>query len=232
MCKFIIPILFFVVSSFVLANSRAPMNIDAAKTGNLKKPISGVEVQKEVLNINCEKNLCTISANYKFFSKKSHNAELQFIAPQNDSIKVKTNGSFVPVKIEPFMFDRRNTYYPIKGDKLIQGVFEMHIKKGENSLNVHYQQYMGAMEEGRSGDFYFYITYELWPLKQWKLSPNFKMYIKVSWLRIENLFESIFKTQLAKCKNKYGPIRSIENGKEILEYNFTLKFPNPTCLFL
>lgn len=146
-------------------------------------------------------------AEYTVYSDKPVEFATDFILPKNKEISFSVNGK---AEIAPLMVLKkkdipawvyRNKHVSNEPAQLFKGVISGKLKKGTNLIRVTYKQPLSKIEfrntEHRLSP---YFTYELWPLREWKLGKGFKLDIEVRF------------TSPATQKR---PICGVDNGEEL-----------------
>lgn len=153
---------------------------------------------------------CKVTAVYEVESEKSLNYSFEFISPSGEETQAKVNSEGVSsVKPEPLVIKivefpyneeqniknedsviyRFSQYCRGSGcqsdqNKLYRVVFPGKLEKGLNTIKVEYKQPVGANEEKygyvTTSKWSNQISYELWPLKEWKFDKDFSIAVKFS----------------------------------------------------
>lgn len=193
--------LIIVISSIATANMRAPYRNEFKGSTEIRTSIPNLTVMKEELLFACDfpyrgslnevlhqTREVQTSATYQVFSTTETDANFDFILTVNQPAKASINGiaSTVSTPIEINKPKPRRNF----GDTIDSSYrvsFSGHLKKGINTLNVNYSQPMSVHE--RTGGIYpFFITsyftsafsYDLSPLREWKLDDAFTMDIRIT----------------------------------------------------
>lgn len=260
---------FFLVFSTngVFANLRAPWVVNRYPSYSIASSNSSLIVLKETLDFKCdpiyegdgnlsriiEKN-CKVEAIYFIESAADSSYPLEFILPSDKNVITSVNemDSQTTKPLELTISDIEKEGYRLsdlcnfceeKMNKLYNAKFTAKFVKGSNKIRVQYEQPLAITEIShgyfQSSKWSNSFSYELWPLKGWKLDPGFEMKIKFT-TKVGGAVSRFFGKKVnAECRGidlrfvKYpSPTfknQSGENGfKNFYEYNQNL---NPYYTF-
>ncbi|WP_303851861.1 hypothetical protein [Seleniivibrio woodruffii] len=117
---------------------------------------------------------------------------------------------FVLCTIKDNYIRNANMFFSEKTEpwKLYKIDFEAQIESGVNTVRVDYIQPYSYEEKwggkGKYADHFKYVTYELWPLKEWKLADDFHMDISIK-----------------VSVQRHGFLKMKKNGFEVFGRNFS-----------
>ena len=208
--------LFFLFFSQVFSNVRAPNTIPYLPSSSLWQVDESLIVEQETLDFRCgyytdtpqwtdkviSQSACQVSATYSIQSNESKNLLFKFISQSESGIEISLNEQTVQVEnIKTIQLDSKG-YHKFKTvtnyqNKPVPKLYEIGfqgtlVSDKTNQLTVKYLQPMGAKEVDygySTGEWQSEFSYELWPLKEWKLKKDFKLQIAVT---IENLDVGFF----------------------------------------
>ena len=223
MKKIFAAILILSAVTAVDANMRAPWGHQSMPSRTIKSSCADtLTVIKEELSFFCEypyegnisevveqKKYTDITAVYYIKAETSTECSFEFVMPHNVPIKAIINGSECTVKKTAQSDD---TYTPHnRFDKnLYSAVFTGKIRPGENIISIQYRQLADVWETAYGyftrSRFSTSVTYELWPLKEWKLSDTFSLTVNVKVQDYSSIRRSIFGSR--------NSIRIFEGKKE------------------
>jgi hypothetical protein len=190
------------------ANLRAPWHIQPFSAFSLMPAgrVQGLTVLGETLEFNCQAlfegdadadklraSACMVKAAYRFKSGSSANAALEFVGPSAEGLTVHVNGELTASAVSRIEMERnaaaRYAAYPAcrhcASDEmpLYSAKFKAAFHSGENEIAISYTQPLSSREVSYG---YFQTSkweqgfeYELWPLKEWNLSPDFQMQVRI-----------------------------------------------------
>lgn len=237
-------LILFLLSTPVIANLRAPWQITPFPSFALLGGKSLVVVAED-LEFDCpdlyksepdidllQKAACKVSATYRVIAKADAVVGLEFIGPSTDSMAANVNGKASELVTSSIPLTRKQAeaygMYPVcrfcsvESLPLKSGRFRAALKKGENTINVTYVQQL-ALREVSYGYFQDSkwsqgFDYEIWPLSEWEIAPDFKMHIRIK-TPARGFFSRIFETEHPwEC--------SAENFGEASDRNLRFPFPN------
>lgn len=171
------------------ANMRAPRHINHAPSFSLNSLRTGhLIVEKEKLNIDCDYQRCAVQSVYFIRSDIEEELAFVFVLPENTPVQARVTGTLQPTTVT---LDEAQTWMPPwPGDlqlPLYQAAFRGHIRTGMNLINIKYSQPLtiferayGYFTDSRSVEQF---TYQLGPLKEWKLADHFSLEVSLSTLR-------------------------------------------------
>lgn len=183
-------ILLALICSNSYANMRAPMGylnhgmeeIRTDQTGLLtviKEDLhfeAGYPFLSSVKKANEQK--VRVNAKYIIFSEKESNYTFEFVSGKASDIEILVNKDKTDVKQ---LASKIESEYEMG---IYQLEFTSKINKGFNTIEASYVQKMSYIEYGYGyffdGEFSTYLDYYLYPLKEWRLGPNFTLNISAS----------------------------------------------------
>ncbi|MCB1174940.1 MAG: hypothetical protein KDK39_15315 [Leptospiraceae bacterium] len=181
-------ILLLAASSSVLANMRGPQFLNTSAAANLQKPGGQVVVQKENLTFSCTRiqidaplDPCTIRAVYTVQAFRSSTISLQFVLSERATqIKARLAGQSRPIQLQLPASDQHDRPGM---DRQATAIFQGPLPAGTHEIVVEYRQPVGLQEYGygyfSDGKFTAWLDFELWPLKEWQLAPDFQLELTV-----------------------------------------------------
>lgn len=181
-------------ASTAYANLRAPHLVEYAASGALPAAGTGLIVEAETLtfamgrpysgdigDVTGMQRHATIEARYFILSADTTRHDFEFIMADANPARVTINDqpatASEPVPMEVAAgHDIKPKRWKVRFSGLLQ--------KGRNTITFSYRQPV-SVREARHGYFTSskwesYVEYELWPLKEWQLSPDFKLRIAAS----------------------------------------------------
>jgi hypothetical protein len=259
---------FFILSTnAIFANLRAPWVVNRYPSYSLASSNPTLVVLKENLEFNCdpiyegegnlsrivEKN-CKVEAVYFIQSAADVSYPLEFILPSGKNV-ITTVNDLEPQTTKPTeitISDLEKEGYRLSDlckfceeriNKLYTATFTAKFALGSNKIRVQYEQPLAITEVShgyfQSSKWSNAFSYELWPLRDWKLDPKFEMKIKFT-TKVGGAFSRLFGNKVkAECRGldlrfvkTPSPTfkkQSGENGfKNFYEYNQNL---NPYYIF-
>ncbi|MBL8021206.1 MAG: hypothetical protein JNM27_16170 [Leptospirales bacterium] len=226
-------ILFILLSTSVMANLRAPWQITPFPSFALVGGKALVVVAED-LEFDCpdlyknepdfdslRKAACKVNATYRVVAKADTVVALEFIGPSTDLMTANVNGKSSEIVASGIPLTRKQAeaygMYPIcrfcASDEmqLKSGRFRAILKSGENTIHVTYVQQL-ALREVSYGYFQDSrwsqgFDYELWPLAEWEIAPDFRMNIRIR-TPARGFFSRIFETDHpweCRAENFGGP---------------------------
>lgn len=263
MKKIKILIIFFAIflvfiTASVLANLRAPYYRFFKGSGMLYSKGSNLTVQKEKLEILCDSpysgkldgvmakiHYCRIKAVYFFDSEKTKIYNFSFVLPVNEKISVSINtetGIKTDTKLLSQEFNGNKSWH-YHDDTLYQADFQAEIKSGNNTIIIEYSQPISVHETKygywTASQYLSEINYELWPLKEWKLSSDFSLDLEITVEDDDSLWRSLFGTSndlllIGLSKDKRTLYRELKieekKAKLFLKTSFNNNFPDSLAL--
>lgn len=207
----------------VLAHFQALANMSrgAYESGNSSSLTrNGTKIQdkltviKEDLQFDCNNNICNVSAVYFILSQNILTTQLNFIAPLRGSKPdISIGGRHISIdkteQLANTIKSPGNDQFQYQYRYENRYAFSVKFQSGLNILKVNYQQAMSMYTASSFGIYPFlsrkynyHFAYYLYPLKSWRLSPDFKLSIKVSTnmpKRRSKLKCKIFTTEKKSC---------------------------------
>lgn len=179
---------FSCVHTCVLANMRAPRVIAQGSSSALY-PHPTITALSETLALQCTLTACNVTATYWVTSDKQHDAHLTFVMPDAVPISAHVNQLSVNAQVQAFgpsrieeqkmLAEIAKANYSSAQTSLHQAQFIAPLRAGTNQIEVRYEQKLYAIESDygyfRKGRFDYTLRYEVWPLKEWVLAPNFAL---------------------------------------------------------
>jgi len=174
------------------ANLRAPRRLPQDGSSALYG-VAAVEVKREELSFACTRDTCEVTASYTVQADQAQQVELSFIVPGSARVHAKVAGNAVtprvisaealsPRELESLSLDTRSDT-----QTLHKAVFHAALAAGQNVIEVRYTQRGDGVERGygyfSEGHFVYQLRYELWPLKEWTLAPDFTLTLHVAYQR-------------------------------------------------
>lgn len=228
---------YFAVSAICLmlcsaayANMRAPRSINHAPSFSLRSAqTSQLTVEKERLNIDCHYQSCDVQAVYFIQSDIQADMTFVFVLPDNTPVQASLSGTLRPTTVTQ---DKSHSWTGPESDTrqlpLYQAAFSGNIKSGLNIINIKYNQPLTILERAYG---YFtdsrsieQFTYQLGPLKEWKLSDNFSLEVSLSTLRKRPERDGGWSLMRERTIDCFQPNQVLDNDKDNL--NLTLTFGN------
>lgn len=178
-------------SQGVHANMRGPVFRSEGSSSSLFGK-SDVQVQREELTFDCGRSVCKVRASYFLDTKDEASTELSFITPDAVGVKAQVNqqpvvSSTKPLQIMRSQERRLQKEFPNNADdlrKLYQASFPAQLNVGENRVDVEYSQPLYEFEADygyfKKSRFLSALRYEVWPLKEWKLSEDFTLTVQAN----------------------------------------------------
>jgi hypothetical protein len=172
------------------ANLRAPVVIPESPSSALARPTLPLTVEAEVLTFLCGEATCLVTAKYEVASGSASRVQLEFILPAEGPVTATTNSGQDSVQVVPAAPLRPEEVRTLPPDepqapRLFRAGFQSSLVEGSNTVTVRYSQPLGAEEV----DFGYFkkqgrkvqrFRYELWPLREWKRSPGFRVRLSVA----------------------------------------------------
>jgi hypothetical protein len=149
-------------------------------------------------------SMCDIVVHYRIVADSEITVNLQFIAPTEGDLHWKlgessgtaafvyeTRTEDVPAALAELL---NNKSFNSEADEeyhdwysslrwIYRAEFEVTLQDGEQLLEIRYQHPPGHIEYDygyfRSSKFVHFVSYEIWPIKQWQLAEDFKMDFRV-----------------------------------------------------
>ena len=191
------------------ANLRAPWQIQTFPAFSLLpgSKIGGLTVLGETLEFQCgslyegepdldrlQKSACKVKAAYRISSERPADAGLEFVGPSAEGFTALVNGkpSAPAVSAIPMQKENAAKYgsYPVcrfcssEDVSLFAVRFRASLGAGENTIIVSYTQPLSSDEVSygyfKDSRWAQGFDYELWPLKEWKLAPDFRMHVRIT----------------------------------------------------
>jgi hypothetical protein len=176
--------------SSATANLRAPVVIPESPSSALAAPAIPLTVEREVLGFVCGADACLVTAQYEVLSAAASRVQLEFILPAEGPVTATTNGGRDTVQVVPAAPLRPEEIRTLLAGEtrtppLFRAAFQSSLGEGANTLTIRYSQPLGAEEVGygylkKQGRMVQRFRYELWPLREWKRSPGFRVKLSVA----------------------------------------------------
>jgi hypothetical protein len=230
------------------ANLRAPVEVHRSPSSSLYRAGAALVVKGEDLRFNCGRQTCAVQAVYHVRAHAAVKVPLEFICPGKNTLTVKVGAAPATVtsvalpaaerkKIEAGMgFSRTRP-------DLHKARFVAQLRAGANRIQISYAQKLSALERDygyfKKGRFVHRLQYELWPLKGWKLAPDFRLDLQVKLLRkAPSWWTRTFGTVKAMTCGKQGKGKAItvkpkqQGAYLVLAARMGKEFPDRlTCRF-
>jgi hypothetical protein len=152
------------------------------------RPAADLEVLGETLTFRCGAFACDVEARYRIAARRGATVPLAFVLPSATPVAVKVGAAAAPVSVvaaPPEALGDRDVnsleLHALENQNLqvLQARFTATFVPGENVVDVTYQQQLGQREYGHSyfskGRFVDFFRYELWPLREWRHAPGFRV---------------------------------------------------------
>jgi hypothetical protein len=116
-------------------------------------------------------------------------ARLEFVLPVRSPVTATTNGVEGSVQVVPATpvgpgWEKLPAETGPAAAPLFHAIFESAFRAGPNTVTVRYSQPLGGEETGygyrKAGRMVQRFRYELWPLREWKRSPGFRLELAVA----------------------------------------------------
>lgn len=139
---------------------------------------------------------CSVSAVYETLAERDGTFRFEFILPSSNETTVTVNEE-KSQKINPVIIkkltDSEKEIYRVRHERcvactdkneisLYRVSFTGALKKGTNRISAEYRQILGYAETSHgyfsSSKWAAEFSYELWPLKEWKLASDFQMNVR------------------------------------------------------
>jgi hypothetical protein len=155
--------------------------------------VNNLTVRHEDLSFSCDSSQCKVVATYFVRSRQPYDVELRFIIPVPALATARVGNAAGRVSViqapakettleKNIFFDYREYDRP----PCYQATVTAPISVGENTLTFEYLQPLGAFERGygyffpREGRMVQEFAYGLWPLREWRRAPDFKIHLTVT----------------------------------------------------
>lgn len=200
---------FLLLPAALPANLRAPWQIQPFPAFSLMpgSPVQGLTVLGETLDFQCDSlyeddpdpeklqaAACRVKAAYRISAKNRTQAGLEFIGPSAQGMTVLVNGKPSVSEVSKIPMPReaaaRYAAYSVcrhcgrEESFLYSAKFKASFEPGENIVAVVYLQPLASDEISygyfQSSKWAQGFDYELWPLKEWTLAPDFQLRISIS----------------------------------------------------
>lgn len=176
------------------ANLRAPIESQPESSQALKPASPDLVVEYENLffdlglpysgdawTVQNQKRFAKVEAQYVVQSPREATYTFEFIMPQPNAAEVSINSDVVAAKTpERLPRDEKQQ----EQTDLWKVTFTGKLQQGQNTIRVSYQQPLGMSEVDygyfKSSKWKSFVDYELWPLKEWKLGPDFRINIETT----------------------------------------------------
>lgn len=176
--------------SSATANLRAPVVIPELPSSALAAPAASLNVEEEVLRFVCGADSCDVTAQYEVRSAAASRVQLEFILPTGGPVTATTNSGQDSVQVVPAAPLRAEELRTLphseaRTSPLFRAGFQSALREGSNAIAVRYSQPLGADEVDygylkKHGRMVQRFRYELWPLREWKRSPGFRVKLSVA----------------------------------------------------
>lgn len=180
----------------VEANLRAPVEVHRSPSSSLYRPGQALVVKREDLRFNCGRQTCAVEAVYHVQAPAAGKIPLEFICPGKNTLTVRAGtGKLAPARVTSVALpaaERKKIEAGMGGfirnrPNLHKARFVAALKAGANRIQISYTQKLSALERDygyfKKGRYIHRLQYELWPLKGWKLAPDFRLDLQVKLLR-------------------------------------------------
>jgi hypothetical protein len=176
------------------ANLRAPMHVEAQPSSTLYPADQRLEVEQEELEFTCGPDSCAVQARYRVRVQEGGEGaySFEFILPTDQPVKVLVGDRQVGtalVKPEKLSPREEAAVLPHFVLPLFKAGFTGTLRSGGNAILVGYRQPLSGMEHGhsyfRDGRWVHALQYEVWPLKEWRRAPGFRLRLVVKMEREE-----------------------------------------------
>lgn len=234
------------------ANMRAPRALEFPPSSALQNPLptAGLIVREESLSFalapypeaadidDSHYGFATVNAIYTVEATHAGTYELAFVTPDATPTQILLNDFEINASAPTLSTQQGNSRY-----KTWESRFQLSLSQGRNVIAVTYRQPVSAHEWNlgyfRHSKWHSDIHYELWPLKEWQLAPNFRLNINVQIADDSGWLPRLFgrsRWQVSACESSPGqreeatcldPI-SIEMPERRLLYHYGTgpDFPN------
>jgi len=172
------------------ANLRAPVVVPDPPSSALAGPALPLTVEGEALTFLCGSDSCLVTAQYSVASEAASRVRLEFILPAEVPVTATTNSDRDSVQVVPAAPLRSGEIRTLPSNEtrtspLFRAGFESLLRAGTNTVTVCYSQPLGAKEVGygylnKEGRMVRQFRYELWPLREWKRGPGFRVKLAVA----------------------------------------------------
>lgn len=217
------------------ANLRPPKIIHHPPSSTLYRLSADPIVVREEMNVECDQHICDVVAKYIIDVENRFSAEVDFMIPGEIDVSVKVGQNSAPVrkKSVPYGKDPREKDAgkdPFFGifNPLFRASFPLSLEQGQHEILIQYRQPLSQKEFGygyfSEGYFVGTFQYELWPIKEWKIAPDFALNLFValksnslSWWEqlVDDISVRCSVTTFTPCKNTGGSTseicRTVEN---------------------
>ena len=232
------------------ANLRAPREVHQSPSSTIYRTTGPLVVKGEDLSFVCSRQSCMVTAVYRVQAPRATSLPLEFICPGKNTLKVKVGSSkLAPAKVTSAPLsaaERKRVEAGMGGfgrhrSRLHKARFQVDLRPGLNHLRISYLQRLSALERDygyfKDGRFMHRLQYELWPLKGWKLDPEFKLRLKVKLKRqAPSWWKRTFGTVTSLACVKQGKGKAItvkptqQGGHLVLAATMGANFPDRlTC---
>jgi hypothetical protein len=175
------------------ANLRAPRT-EPHDGSSALYAATGVQVLREALDFDCRLQNCEIAARYSLRTESAQELTLSFITPGPVAVRVQLAGADVSterVQSEPLSErERASLSHWHRGhaeSQLHTARFRVLLPRGQSDLVIAYTQPGDGEEAGygyfKDGALTYEQRYEIWPLKEWSLAPDFRLTLRVRYAR-------------------------------------------------
>jgi hypothetical protein len=173
------------VPEIALANIRAPRRRPVPEAQHLKSVGTVLAVKSENLKVECDQESCKFAVSYQLVNSaiESVTIDTTFVAPVNGTIQLTCPSgasAYSPLRSLALVDDAEKRAR--EGDDspaLSEATVRCEIPSGDSNIQINYEQLAGLYEEGvsyfSSSWFRRFFYYELAPLKEWRLSEDFKL---------------------------------------------------------
>ncbi len=224
------------------ANLRAPKNISRHPSSTLYPLTRHAKVLREQMNIECDWAFCEVSVKYLIEAQQDISAFADFILPKKTKVSVKVGKNAVAVQKKAIPYGK---------DPLFKASFPFIVAKGQHEILINYRQSLSQQEVGygyfSKGYFIGVFQYELWPLNEWQVAPDFNLdlIIKLKAELLGNWWDRLFNqasiycftTTFNRCDDEQNivnekcktvtPLKSLEkNNPSIVKINMDAPLPD------
>lgn len=241
-----------VSSQTAFANMRAPQHYIYPPSSVLYHSSKNLVVNTESLHINCANKNCAVKVKYEVEAKKTAPYKFSFILPAKVVIKVYKKDTWTRAKTSAMKPRNkkeeafRHASFNRSRTRLHQASFNMKLKQGKNNIQIQYSQPMSGFEGAygyfRKSRYFHQFRYEIWPLKQWRRSRDFKLNVSVKIRKVRSLWKSVrgrgfravcYALEYTPCHNRMctrpGKTRARFNqtqGYLVSQFSFRGKLPD------
>jgi len=188
-------LLFFFILPFLAepgaaqANLRAPIMIPKPPSSALLPAGDRLAVAREELRLTCGPERCRVEATYHLEVAEALEVELEFALPSPSPITVLLGDAPTPSQAVQAGLPVPAGEQPERGPgppwgDTYRARFRVCLAQGAAVIKVAYDQELAAFETDygyfKDGRFVRHLEYLLWPLKEWRRLPGFRIDLTVS----------------------------------------------------